>query len=61
MKISQEGRDAARGRNDSISTTEIRAAMEKKSEEFREQGSEIYVSRTEEVVDRWSNSVRRQN
>jgi phosphomethylpyrimidine synthase len=46
MKISQEVRDAARGSNDTLSTAEIRAAMAKKAEEFREQGSEIYVPRT---------------
>ncbi len=44
MKISQEVRDAARGANDTLSTAEIRAAMEKKSEEFRAGGSEIYVT-----------------
>jgi len=43
MKISQEVRDAARGQNDGLSTAEIRAAMEKKSREFREHGSEIYL------------------
>ncbi len=43
MKISQEVRDAARGTNDSLSTAEIRAAMAKKAEEFREGGGEIYV------------------
>ncbi|HEY3778429.1 MAG TPA: phosphomethylpyrimidine synthase ThiC [Rhizomicrobium sp.] len=43
MKISQEVRDAARGTNDTLSSAEIRAAMEKKSEEFRARGSEIYV------------------
>ncbi|HEY3776727.1 MAG TPA: phosphomethylpyrimidine synthase ThiC [Rhizomicrobium sp.] len=43
MKISQEVRDAARGQNDTLSTAEIRAAMEKKSAEFREHGSEIYI------------------
>jgi phosphomethylpyrimidine synthase len=43
MKISQEVRDAARGTNDSMSTAEIRAAMAKKAEEFREQGGEIYL------------------
>jgi phosphomethylpyrimidine synthase len=46
MKISQEVRDAAREQNDSLTTAEIRAAMEKKSAEFRAQGSEIYVPRT---------------
>ncbi|HEX4159743.1 MAG TPA: phosphomethylpyrimidine synthase ThiC [Rhizomicrobium sp.] len=44
MKISQEVRDAVRGQNDTLSTAEIRAAMEKKSAEFRAQGSEIYVT-----------------
>ncbi len=43
MKISQEVRDAARGTNDSLSTLEIRAAMAKKSEEFKQGGGEIYV------------------
>jgi len=46
MKISQEVRDSARGSNDTLSTAEIRAAMAKKSEEFRAKGSEIYVSKT---------------
>jgi phosphomethylpyrimidine synthase len=45
MKISQEVRDVARGSNDSMSTAEIRAAMAKKSDEFRARGSEIYVSK----------------
>jgi phosphomethylpyrimidine synthase len=43
MKISQEVRDAAKGRNDTLSTAEIRAAMAKKSEEFKESGGEIYL------------------
>ena len=43
MKISQEVRDAARGSNDSMSTAEIRAAMAKKSEEFKQGGGEIYL------------------
>jgi len=43
MKISQEVRDVARGTNDSISTAEIRAAMAKKSEEFKQGGGEIYL------------------
>jgi phosphomethylpyrimidine synthase len=43
MKISQEVRDAAKGRNDTMSTAEIRAAMAKKSEEFRDHGGEIYL------------------
>ena len=46
MKISQEVRDAARGQNDSLSTAEIRAAMAKKSEEFKQSGSEIYLPKT---------------
>ncbi len=46
MKISQEVRDAARGQNDSLSTAEIRAAMAKKSEEFKKSGSEIYVPKS---------------
>jgi len=46
MKISQEVRDSARGSNDTLSTAEIRAAMAKKSDEFRAKGSEIYVSKT---------------
>ena len=45
MKISQDVRDFARGQNDSLSTAEIRAAMAKKSEEFRAKGSEIYVTK----------------
>jgi phosphomethylpyrimidine synthase len=45
MKISQEVRDAARGQNDSLSTAEIRAAMAKKAEEFKQSGGEIYVQR----------------
>src|SRR5690348_4072652 len=43
MKISQEVRDAARGTNDTLSSDEIRAALEKKAAEFREHGSEIYL------------------
>jgi phosphomethylpyrimidine synthase len=43
MKISQEVRDVARGTNDSMSTAEIRAAMAKKSEEFKQGGGEIYL------------------
>src|SRR5215472_5782181 len=43
MKISQEVRDAARGSNDTLTTAEIRAAMEKKAAEFRAHGSEIYL------------------
>ncbi|HTP76850.1 MAG TPA: phosphomethylpyrimidine synthase ThiC [Rhizomicrobium sp.] len=43
MKISQEVRDAARGQNDSLSSAEIRAAMAKKAEEFKQGGGEIYV------------------
>jgi phosphomethylpyrimidine synthase len=47
MKISQEVRDAARGANDTLSSEEIRAAMEKKSAEFRAAGSEIYIPAAE--------------
>src|SRR6188768_3668253 len=43
MKISQEVRDAAKGTNDTLSSAEIRAAMAKKSEEFKNQGGEIYL------------------
>jgi phosphomethylpyrimidine synthase len=43
MKISQEVRDAAKGTNDTLSTAEIRAAMAKKSEEFKQAGGEIYL------------------
>ena len=46
MKISQEVRDAARGSNDTLSSAEIRAAMAKKSAEFRDGGGEIYVTKT---------------
>ena len=45
MKISQEVRDAAKGQNDTLSTAEIRAAMAKKSEEFKQHGGEIYLPR----------------
>jgi phosphomethylpyrimidine synthase len=45
MKISQEVRDAARGTNDSMSTAEIRAAMAKKADEFKQSGGEIYLHR----------------
>jgi phosphomethylpyrimidine synthase len=45
MKISQEVRDAAKGKNDTLSTAEIRAAMAKKSEEFKQGGGEIYVNK----------------
>jgi phosphomethylpyrimidine synthase len=47
MKISQEVRDAARGANNTLSSAEIRAAMEKKSAEFRARGSEIYLPAAE--------------
>jgi phosphomethylpyrimidine synthase len=43
MKISQEVRDAARGSNDTLTSAEIRAAMAKKAEEFRDMGGEIYL------------------
>jgi len=51
MKISQDIRDAARAQNDAgqgsgMSSAEIRAAMEKKADEFRQHGSEIYVPKT---------------
>jgi len=45
MKISQEVRDAAKGSNDTMSTAEIRAAMAKKSEEFKQGGGEIYLQK----------------
>jgi phosphomethylpyrimidine synthase len=50
MKISQDIRDAARAQNDvsgesvGMSSAEIRAAMERKAEEFKQHGSEIYLS-----------------
>ena len=44
MKISQEVRDAAKGANDTLSSAEIRAAMAKKSEEFKQTGGEIYLN-----------------
>jgi phosphomethylpyrimidine synthase len=43
MKISQEVRDAAKGANDTLSSAEIRAAMAKKSQEFKQAGGEIYL------------------
>jgi phosphomethylpyrimidine synthase len=46
MKISQEVRDAARGNNDGLSTAEIRAAMAKKAQEFKQSGGEIYLPKT---------------
>ena len=46
MKISQEVRDAAKGSNDTLSTAEIRAAMAKKSEEFKQGGGEIYLQKS---------------
>ncbi len=45
MKISQEVRDAAKGTNDTLSTAEIRAAMAKKSDEFKQGGGEIYLQK----------------
>jgi hypothetical protein len=33
----------AKGQNDTLSTAEIRAAMAKKAEEFKQGGGEIYV------------------
>jgi len=47
MKISQEVRDAARGSNDTLSTAEIRAAMAKKAQEFKQHGGEIYLPAAE--------------
>ena len=46
MKISQEVRDAAKGRNDTMSTAEIRAAMARKSDEFKQSGGEIYLNKS---------------
>ncbi|HTQ12498.1 MAG TPA: hypothetical protein VMH86_01380 [Rhizomicrobium sp.] len=46
MKISQEVRDAAKGQNDTLSTAEIRAAMARKAEEFKQGGGEIYLAAT---------------
>jgi hypothetical protein len=43
MKISQEVREAAKGKNDTLSTAEIRAAMAKKADEFKQSGGEIYL------------------
>jgi phosphomethylpyrimidine synthase len=43
MKISQEVRDAAKAKNGTLSTAEIRAAMAKKAEEFKQSGGEIYL------------------
>ncbi|HEY1612836.1 MAG TPA: phosphomethylpyrimidine synthase ThiC [Rhizomicrobium sp.] len=48
MKISQEVRDAVKGWNEGMSSTEIRAALAQKAEEFRAQGSEIYVQKASE-------------
>jgi phosphomethylpyrimidine synthase len=45
MKISQEVRDAAKGTSDTLTSAEIRAAMAKKSEEFKTRGGEIYLHR----------------
>ena len=47
MKISQEVRDHARAQNQvtGLSTAEIKAGLAAKSEEFKEQGSEIYQKR----------------
>ena len=45
MKISQEVRDAAKGKNDTLSTAEIRAAMAKKADEFKQSGGEIYLQK----------------
>jgi len=45
MKISQEVRDAAKGQNDMLSTAEIRAALARKAEEFKQSGGEIYLTK----------------
>jgi len=47
MKISQEVRDHAKAQNDvtGLSTEEIKAGLAAKSEEFKQQGSEIYQKR----------------
>lgn len=42
MRISKEVQDEARKTNDLLSTDQIRVAMEKKSEEFKSHGGEIY-------------------
>jgi phosphomethylpyrimidine synthase len=44
MKISKEVQDAARIQNDTLSSAEIRAAMEKKAQEFKAKGGEIYLN-----------------
>jgi len=36
-------RDAAKSKNDTLSSAEIRAAMAKKAEEFKQSGGEIYL------------------
>jgi hypothetical protein len=36
MKTSQEVRDAAKGQNNTLSTADIRAAMARKAEEFKQ-------------------------
>jgi len=38
-------RDAVREKTDSLSTAQIRAAMAKKAEEFKQSGGEIYVTK----------------
>ena len=45
MKISKEVQDAARQANDTLSAAEIRAAMAKKSAEFKAEGGEIYLKK----------------
>jgi phosphomethylpyrimidine synthase len=45
MKISHEVREVTRGANDTLSTAEIRAAMDQKSREFKQSGGEIYVKK----------------
>ena len=45
MTISWEMRDAARGTGGGMTTSEIRAALAKKAQEFRDRGSEIYMTK----------------
>ena len=54
MKITQEVRDAATGTNDTLSTAEIRAAMAKKSEEFKHHGRGDLPSRSRRRSSRMS-------
>ena len=43
ITVSVMGTFPARGANDTLSSEQIRAAMAKKSAEFRESGAEIYL------------------